>query len=107
VPRASMFDMDAADFQSVLGDLRAQLDALDARLVLLLQERATVIRQVIQRKKASGLGPVDLEREEQMLSRIAEQAASVGLDPQIATRVLRAIIDAFTALESDALAPGS
>ena len=98
-----MSDMDDVDYQSVLEDLRAQLDALDAQLVLLLKERAAVIRQVIQRKKASGLGPVDLKREEDMLTQIAERATSVGLDPQIATRILRAIIDAFTELEAEAL----
>jgi chorismate mutase len=105
--RASMSDMDQMDFQSVLGDLRAELDALDARLVLLLKERAEVIQQVIQRKQSAGLGPVDSEREEQMLTQIAAQAASVGLDPQIATRILRAIIAAFTDLEAQALDSGA
>lgn len=95
------------DFQSVLGDLRARLDALDTRLVLLLKERADVIDEVIRRKTAAGLGPVDLEREERMLASFAAQAEGVGLDPDIATRILRAVIDAFTALESRALDPGS
>ena len=98
-----MAAMDDTNFQAVLADLRAQLDAIDERLVLLLKERAEVIRQVIQRKQASGLGPVDLAREEEMLDRIAARAKSVGLDPDIAIRVLRAIIDAFTALEAATL----
>ena len=91
------------DFQSVLGDLRAELDALDARLVGLLKERAEVIRQVIRQKAEHGLGPVDLTREKEMLARIEEQAASVGLEPQIASRILRAVIDVFTELEAEAL----
>lgn len=98
-----MTSMDEADFQSVLGDLRAQLDALDTRLLVLLKERSEVIHKVIERKQASGLGPVDPRREEEMLRRIAAQAESVGLDPRVATRILRAIIDAFTALEADVL----
>ena len=95
--------MDAVDFQTVLGDLRAELDALDARLILLLKERAEVIHQVIERKQASGLGPVDLKREEDMLANFAEQARSAGLDPKVAVRILRAIIDAFTELEAESL----
>jgi chorismate mutase len=95
------------DFQSVLGDLRAQLDDLDARLVLLLKERAEVIQRVIERKKAAALGPVDLKREEDMLDQIACRAESVGLDPQIATRILRAVIDAFTELEAEGLDTGA
>ena len=102
-----MFDMDEMNFQAVLGDLRARLDTLDARLVLLLKERAAVIHQVIQRKRASGLGPVDLHREEEMLAHIAAQAESVGLDPRIATRILRAIIVVFTELEAEALDSGA
>jgi isochorismate pyruvate lyase len=98
-----MTGLDGTDFQTVLGDLRAELDALDDRLVILLKERSDVIRQVIQRKAASRLGPVDVKREEEMLTRIAGQAQSIGLDPQIATRILRAVIEAFTELESSAL----
>ena len=95
------------DFQSVLGDLRAELDALDARLVGLLKERAEVIRQVIRQKAEHGLGPVDLKREKEMLARIEEQAESIGLEPEIASRILRAVIEAFTELEARTLDSGA
>ena len=100
-----MTRMDGDDFHSVIGDLRAELDALDVRLVFLLKERSDVIDQVIERKAAAGLGPVDRQREAEMLAGIAEQARSVGLDPEVATRILRAVIDAFTERESQALDP--
>jgi isochorismate pyruvate lyase len=92
--------MDGADFQSLLGDLREELDVLDRRLVLLLKERADVIDRVIERKAASGLGPVDIKREQTMLDRIAAQAADVGLDPHLARQILRAVIEAFTEREA-------
>jgi chorismate mutase len=95
--------MDQVEFQSVLSDLRAELDNLDTRLVMLLKERADVIARVIQRKRAARLGPVDATREDEMLSRIAAQAESVGLDQRIATQVLRAVIEAFTVLEAASL----
>ena len=88
-----------SDFQGVLGDLRAELDELDARLVLLLKERADVISRVIERKASAGLGPVDIKREQEMLGRIAARAEAVGLDPQVARKILRSIIEAFTELE--------
>ena len=91
----------------MLGELRAELDALDTRLVILLKERADVIRQVIRQKAEHGLGPVDLKREEEMLGRIEEEAASVGLEPRVATRVLRAVIEAFTELEAKTLDTGA
>lgn len=95
--------MDDVDFQSVLSDLRAELDALDRRLVLLLKERSDVIDRVIQRKSTSGLGPVDLKREDAMLSRIEQEADAVGLDPQLARQILRAVIEAFTEREARTL----
>lgn len=101
-----MSGVDGTDFQSVLGDLRAALDEMDDRLVVLLKERGDVIRQVIERKTAAGLGPVDPRREEEMLARVASRAESVGLDPRVARRILRAVIDAFTELEAEALRQG-
>lgn len=94
-----MSGMVDADFQSLLGDLREELDSLDRRLVLLLKERADVIDRVIQRKAASGLGPVDVEREQAMLTSIAARAEEVGLDPDLARQILTAVIEAFTARE--------
>lgn len=91
------------DFQAALADLRAELDALDRRLVLLLKERADVIDRVVERKVAAGLGPVDITRERAMLARIENEAEKVGLDPTLARKVLRAVIEAFTELEAQAL----
>ena len=106
--RDSMSSVDGdADYQAVLGGLRAQLDDLDTRLVSLLKERADVIGQVIRQKAAHGLGPVDLKREGDMLARIEAQAASVGLDPKVARQVLKAVIAAFTDVEATALHPES
>lgn len=98
--RVTMASMEGPDFQSVLGDLRAELDALDRRLVLLLKERAEVIARVVERKAAAGLGPVDIERERAMLAAIEARAEEVGLDPRVAGKILRAVIEAFTELET-------
>lgn len=89
--------------RDALSDIRARLDDVDTRLVVLLAERGELIREVIDFKRARGMGVVDRGREEEMLTRIAVLASDNGLDPQVARQVLRAVIDAFTLLEVEEL----
>ena len=89
-----------------LADIRARLDDVDRRLVGLLAERGTLIRAVIDVKRAQGMGVVNRAREDEMLARIETMAAEGGLDPRIARQVLRAVIDAFTLLEVEQLGRG-
>ncbi len=86
-----------------LTDIRARLDDVDARLVGLLAERGGLIREVIDFKRTQRMGVVDRGREDDMLGRIGALASERGLDPRIARRVLRAVIDAFTLLEVEQL----
>jgi chorismate mutase len=88
---------------TTLADFRRQLDELDTRLMTLLLERQTVIRQVIEFKKPRGIPAVHLDREDAMLERASNMATDIGLDPQVARQVLRAVIDAFTRLEREQL----
>jgi isochorismate pyruvate lyase len=85
--------------------IRARLDVVDRRLVDVLTERAGLIAEVIHYKRAHAMGVVDRPREEQMLDRVGDIAAQGGLDPRIARRVLRSVIDAFTLLEVEQLGP--
>jgi chorismate mutase len=86
-----------------LEDLRRELDDLDTQLMALLLDRQTVIRKVIEFKKPRGIPAVRLDREEAMLARASDIAATSGLDPRVARQVLRAVIEAFTLLEVDHL----
>jgi chorismate mutase len=90
----------------VLSRIREQLDDVDRRLVGLLTERASLIREVIDFKRERAMGVVDRAREDEMLARIGTLATESGLDPRIARQVLRAVIDAFTLLEVEQLEPG-
>ncbi len=89
-----------------LGDIRTRLDDVDRRLVRLLAERGVLIGEVIDFKRARGMGVVDRAREDEMLARIETLASEGGLDPRIARQVLRAVIDAFTLLEVEQLGRG-
>jgi len=95
----------ATDGALTLSDLRARLDEVDVRLAQLLAERARVLAQVIEFKAAHGVGPVDRQREVEMLARIERVAAGEGLDPRVARHVLEAVIAAFTMLEREQLEP--
>ena len=86
-----------------LSDIRERLDDIDSRLVSLLTERAELIREVIDFKRAQGMAVVDRGREDAMLARIGVLASDRGLDPRIAQQVMRAVIDAFTLLEVEQL----
>ncbi len=88
-----------------LSHIRDQLDDVDTRLVRLLAERGELIREVIDFKRARGMGVVDGAREQEMLTRIGVLASESGLDPEVARHVLRAVIDAFTRLEVEQLGP--
>jgi chorismate mutase len=88
-----------------LSELRQGIDAVDAKLVALLAERANLVQGVIHYKRANRMGVVDRAREERMLVRIGELATSHGLDARVAQQVLRTIIDSFTLLEVEELGP--
>jgi isochorismate pyruvate lyase len=86
-----------------LADIRERLDDVDRRLVRLLSERGELIGEVIDFKRARGMGVVDRGREDAMLARIEALAVDEGLDPRIARQVLRSVIDAFTLMEVEQL----
>ena len=88
-----------------LEDARSALDALDVALVQLLAQRSQVILDVIRYKRANSVAVLDRGREDAMLAKIERVAAREDLDPRIARRVLRSVIDAFTLLEVEALGP--
>lgn len=80
--------------------LRRRIDALDRRIVALLNERAKLALAVGQAKRAAGWRAVrDLERERDVLDRVA--AANSGPLPEAALlAVYRRVIAATRALEA-------
>jgi chorismate mutase len=89
-----------------IDEARDQLDQLDTELVRVLARRSRVVDDVVQFKKAHAMPAVDPEREREMLHVIESVARSEGLDPRIAKKVLRSVIDAFTIFEVEELGPG-
>jgi chorismate mutase / prephenate dehydratase len=74
-----------------LADWRRQIDALDAELLRLLNQRAAIACEIASIKVASGLPAYDGNRESQVLARVAEKNAG-PLDQQSVTAIFRGII---------------
>ena len=86
-----------------LRDLRQKIDALDDRLIALLNERAELVHAVGDRKRAAGLEIYAPEREEQVLAALtAKNDAQRGRLPAESVRAIyREIMSAALALEKD------
>jgi pimeloyl-ACP methyl ester carboxylesterase/chorismate mutase len=82
-----------------LAGLRAEVDALDARIVDLLAARAEVVAR-IHRAKAGRVAARVPERDREVIARVRTRAVSAGIDPAIVESVYRAVIDAFVAWQS-------
>lgn len=85
--------MDAADISRILSPYRAQIDAIDEKIVSLLATRFEIIRKVAQIKAAQGIPSVLADRVDAVLDRTARMAADSGLDPDLIRAVYGLLID--------------
>ena len=76
-----------------LARFRAQIDELDRRWVRVLAARFAVTGQVGRYKKRHHLSIVDDQREYEQCVRIRQLAVAEGLDPDVAERFLRCILE--------------
>jgi chorismate mutase len=71
-----------SDWSAELEALRTQIEAVDDRLIALLQERVRLARQVGVAKRAAGLPTLDPRREAAVVRRAGEQARAAGLQDE-------------------------
>lgn len=76
-----------------LDSYRDSIDKLDRALVLILAERFEITCKIGLLKKKDNLLSVDKERERDQVIKIKNFAIKYGLNPDIAEKVLRFIID--------------
>jgi chorismate mutase-like protein len=74
-----------------LGHLRAEIDGIDDAIVALLAERFGVVKEVASIKQAQHLPVVAPARHAEVLRRVAEAAASLGVDEEFVRRLYEAI----------------
>ena len=84
-------------------DLRTRIDAIDSALLRLLNERADLVHEVGEVKKAEGLQIYAPEREEKLLMALATKNAAMGgrLPEKSVRAIYREIMSAALALEDD------
>ena len=83
-----------------LGEIRKKIDAIDAKLLELLNDRADLVHEVGQVKRKEGTEIYAPEREEQLLRSLVKR--SKGRLPETAIRAIyREIMSASLALEKD------
>ena len=87
-------------------DLRADIDAVDADLVKLLARRFAAVEKIARLKAKNGIPVVIPERIDAVQDRVARLTEEAGLDPAIARRLWRAIIDEAVAMEAKEIGGG-
>ncbi|PTW50197.1 chorismate mutase [Rhodovulum kholense] len=86
-----------------MDELRPQIDALDARLVALLAERARYIDRAAELKATAGLPARIDDRVEEVVANVRALAGAEGLDPDLVETLWRALIEWSIGREERAL----
>lgn len=86
--------------------LRAEIDALDLRLVELLTHRARLIDRAAELKPALGWPARIGARVEEVVAHVRAAAAEQGLDPDLTEGIWRQLIDWSIAREEKVLGKG-
>ncbi len=74
-------------------ELRVQIDALDTEIIALLQKRAGYIARAAEIKQSEGLPARITWRVDEVLEKARNNAAKVGLDPNLAETLWREMIE--------------
>jgi chorismate mutase len=89
-----------------LAEYRASIDNIDAALVMLLAERFKITKKVGLFKADAGMPASDPERETAQITRLRALAAEADLDPELAEKFLRFIVDEVIRHHEGAARPG-
>ena len=87
-----------------LDDLRAELEGIDAELVEVMARRFRAVLAIAGVKAAEGIPAVLPERIAEVQERVAAVAEQHGLDPALAQRIYRYIIEEAIDLENQHIA---
>jgi len=77
-----------------LGDLRSELSSIDRQIIELIADRQRVVGEIGNTKLTAGRATRDYERERDVLEMAREQAASLGVDPNLADQIMTVLIQA-------------
>ena len=77
-----------------LDEVRRKIDDVDTQVIALLAQRASLVSAAGKLKKDEQ-GVRDPKRVEQVINTVKAKAAAAGLDPAIAEKTYRTLIDCF------------
>jgi chorismate mutase-like protein len=83
-----------------LQDYRNGIDALDDRIIALLQERFEIVQKVGHYKAQNALDVVQTNRVDEVLNRVRSLASEHGLAPDFVASLYQTMIDHAHVLES-------
>ena len=84
--------------RSQLGNLREDIDKVDAELLRLLNQRAELVLKVGELKKANNLAVVHADREKILLARLCERNSG-PLPKEMVVQLFQQIIDTLKQLQ--------
>jgi chorismate mutase len=80
-------------YREELEPLRGEINRINRKILALLADRVKVALEIAEVKRRHGKPIVDKTREERILDNVARLAEEEGLDPSMARRMFRTIID--------------
>ena len=80
-------------YEEEIAPNRVEINRLNAEIMKRLVERVEVARAIAEVKRRYGVPVVDHMRERVVLEQVRTQASGLGIDPDGAERIFRAIID--------------
>ncbi len=86
-------------------DLRVQIDMLDRQLIEMLVTRAKYIDRASQLKPGEGLPARIPDRVEEVVQRVRASSDQLGMDPDLAEKLWRILIDWSIAREERVIGP--
>jgi chorismate mutase len=82
-----------------LNDYRKDIDKIDEEMLQLFEKRLIIVKQIVELKNQQNLPIRDTKRESTILDDIAVKAEKLGLDPELAKRFFRNIIELSVEVE--------
>lgn len=79
--------------------LRKKIDEIDERILDLIAQRLNIVEEIGKEKRDSGVGIVDKEREELILSDLKKSGEEKGVNPEVIEKVWSVLIKASYVIE--------
>ncbi len=84
---------------SSLGEIRYHIDELDRQIVVLLARRGEYVKQAAKFKESKN-NIRDINRLEQVISKVTSVAKEIGFEPGIIEQIYRNLIEIYIQLET-------